>query len=169
MCVCVCVSDDSVSFMSEFHEVWYPDMIGWVSGCGQFHIESSKFSPRRGVVNARWSETQRRILSLVPIIVVVACCCIFIINYCWQTSRASFAFGLSQMLTFHINLRSVETKRVAARCVVLLLALVLAWKVMVSRGSVLKKSKKRRAIFSLASFWLWIYSTRWTWRRTGDF
>ena len=52
-CVCVCVSHDSVSFMSEFHEVWYPDMIGWVSGCGQFHIESSKFSPRRGVVNAR--------------------------------------------------------------------------------------------------------------------
>ena len=49
-CVCVCVSDDSVSFMSEFHEVWYPDMIGWVSGCGQFHIESSKLSPRRGVV-----------------------------------------------------------------------------------------------------------------------
>ena len=51
--VCVCVSHDSVSFMSEFHEVLYPDMIGWVSGCGQFHIESSKFSPRRGVVNAR--------------------------------------------------------------------------------------------------------------------
>ena len=40
-CVCVCVSDDSVSFMSEFHEVWYPDMIGGVSGGGQFHIESS--------------------------------------------------------------------------------------------------------------------------------
>ena len=53
VCVCVCVSHDSVSFMSEFHEVLYPDMIGWVSGCGQFHIESSKFSPRRGVVNAR--------------------------------------------------------------------------------------------------------------------
>ena len=126
-CVCVCVSDDSVSFMSEFHEVLYPDMIGWVSGCGQFHIESSKLSPRRGVVNARRCGTQRRILSLVPIIVVVVeCCCIFIINYCWQTSRASFAFGLCQMLTFHINLRSVETKRVAARGVLLLLALVLA-------------------------------------------
>ena len=38
--VCVCVSHDSVSFMSEFHEVLYPDMIGWVSGCGHFHIES---------------------------------------------------------------------------------------------------------------------------------
>ena len=35
-----CLSDDSVSFMSEFHEVLYPDMIGWVSGCGHFHIES---------------------------------------------------------------------------------------------------------------------------------
>ena len=45
------------------------------------------------------------------VVVVVESCCIFIINYCWQTSRASFAFGLSQMLTFHINLRSVETKR----------------------------------------------------------
>ena len=98
VCVCVCVSDDSVSFMSEFHEVLYPDMIGWVSGCGQFHIESSKLSPRRGVVNARRCGTQRRILSLVPIIVVVVgvvivvvvvvvavvvveCCCFFIINY----------------------------------------------------------------------------------------
>ena len=40
VCVCVCVSHDSVSFMSEFHEVLYPDMIGWVSGCGHFHIES---------------------------------------------------------------------------------------------------------------------------------
>ena len=142
--------------MSEFHEVLYPDMIGWVSGCGQFHIESSKLSPRRGVVNARLSETQRRILSLVPIIVVVVeCCCIFIINYCWQTSRASFAFGLCQMLTFHINLRSVETKRVAARGVLLLLALVLAWKRMVSRGSVLKKSKKRQAICSVLKNVLW--------------
>ena len=81
VCVCVCVSDDSVSFMSEFHEVWYPDMIGWVSGCGQFHIESSKLSPRRGVVNARRCGTQRRILSLVPIIVavVVECCCFLLL------------------------------------------------------------------------------------------
>ena len=39
--VCVCDdSDDSVSLMSDFHEVWYPDMIGWVSGCGHFQIES---------------------------------------------------------------------------------------------------------------------------------
>ena len=48
---------------------------------------------------------------VVVVVVVVECCCIFIINYCWQTSIAYFAFGLSQMLTFHIKLRSVETKR----------------------------------------------------------
>ena len=60
------------------------------------------------------------------VIVEVKCCCIFMINYCWQTPRASFAFGLSQMLTFHIILRPVETKRVAARVVFLLLALVSA-------------------------------------------
>ena len=76
-----CLSDDSVSFMSEFHEVLYLDMIGWVSGCGQFLIESSKLSPRRGVVNARRCGTQRRILSLVPIIVVVVveCCCFLLL------------------------------------------------------------------------------------------
>ena len=64
--------------------------------------------------------------EFIVVVVVVECCCIFIINYCWQTSRASFAFGLCQMPTFHINLRSVETKRVAARGVLLLLAFVLA-------------------------------------------
>ena len=67
-----------------------------------------------------------KIVVVVDVVVVVVECCIFIINYCWQTSRASFAFGLCQMLTFHINLRSVETKRVAARGVLLLSALVLA-------------------------------------------
>ena len=106
-----CLSDDSVSFMSEFHEVWCPDGIGWVSGCGHFHIDDRKSFPKEGcsLSSVKWNSKED--LSLVPIIVVVECCCIFIINYCWQTSRASFAFGLCQMLTFHINLRSVETKR----------------------------------------------------------
>ena len=67
-----------------------------------------------------------RVRVRVCVVVAVECCCIFIINYCWQTSRASFAFSLSQMLTFHINLRSVETKRWHARLVLLLLAFVLA-------------------------------------------
>ena len=31
---------DSVSSMSEFHEVWCLDRIGRVSGCGYFHIDA---------------------------------------------------------------------------------------------------------------------------------
>ena len=46
----LCLLEDSVSLMSEFHEVWCPDRIGLVSGCGHFHIDDSKLSPRRGVV-----------------------------------------------------------------------------------------------------------------------
>ena len=75
--------------------------------------------PKEGcsLSSVKWNTKED--LSLVPII-VVECYCIFIINYCWQTPRASFAFGLCQMLTFHINLRSVETKRWHARLVLLL-------------------------------------------------
>ena len=71
--VCVCVSDDYVSFMSEFHEVLYPDMRGWASGCGQFHIESSKLSPRRGVVYALWFEFKGGsvLVKIIAVVVVV--------------------------------------------------------------------------------------------------
>ena len=36
----LCLPEDYVSCMSEFHEVWCRDMIGRVSGCGHFHIDA---------------------------------------------------------------------------------------------------------------------------------
>ena len=66
-----CLSDDSVSFMSEFHEVWCPNGIGWVSGCGHFHIDDRKCFPKEGcsLSSVKWNSKED--LSLVPIIVVV--------------------------------------------------------------------------------------------------
>ena len=64
-----CLSDDSVSFMSEFHEVWCPDGIGWVSGCGHFHIDDRKSFPKEGcsLSSVKWNSKED--LSLVPILV----------------------------------------------------------------------------------------------------
>ena len=55
-----CLSDDSVSFMSEFHEVWCPDGIGWVSGCGHFHIDDRKSFPKEGcsLSSVKWNSKE---------------------------------------------------------------------------------------------------------------
>ena len=101
--------------MSEFHEVLYPDMIGWVSGCGQFHIESSKLSPRRGVVYARWVRIQRRICTSKDYCWMLLF--LFINYYWWRDRRRSASFRLIKTSTFWSGVQITTIKRLRPRLV----------------------------------------------------